>query len=72
MAMKKTQEFDWIIKAVGMIFVLVGASKWLYDMLVLDEVSKWRIYLIMVTAGVVLAGYKKLGDTLVKIKLGRF
>ena len=72
MAMKQTKEFDWIIKAVGIVFVLVGASKWLYDMLILDVYTRWRIYLIMVIAGVIIAGYKKIGAGLVKIKLGRF
>ena len=72
MAMKQTKEFDWIIKIVGMALLLIGASKWIYDLMVLDDVTKWRIYLIMIIAGVILAGYKKIGAGLVKIKLGRF
>ncbi len=72
MVMKQTKEFDWIIKAVGIVFVLVGASKWIYDLLILDNVTRWRIYLIMIIAGVILAGYKQIGSGLVKIKLGRF
>ncbi len=71
-AEKKGKEFDWIIKAIGLVLLLVGASKWLYDLLVLDSVTRWRIYLIMITAGIIIAGYRKIGAGLVKIKLGRF
>ncbi len=60
----------WIIGSVGVIFMLVGASKWLYDLLILNSVAMWKIYLVMIVLGAVATGYVQLEKALVKI-IGR-
>jgi len=41
----------WIISSVGIIFVIVGASKWLYDVLILNSFAYYKIYLVMIILG---------------------
>lgn len=60
----------WIIGSVGVIFVIVGASKWLYDLLILNSVALWKIYLVMIILGGVCTGYVRLERALGRI-LGR-
>ena len=60
------------IEMLGFVFVLVGAGKWLYDIIILDNYIRWKVYLIMIIVGVLMAGYMKLGKALISIKLGRW
>ena len=60
----------WVIGSVGIIFVIVGASKWLFDVLILNSFAYYKIYLIMIILGAVCTGYVRLEKALVKI-LGR-
>jgi len=62
----------WAVETIGLIFVIVGASKWLYDLIFLNSVTYWRIYLTMIIAGVIMSGYMKIGRALIDIKLGRW
>ena len=58
---------NWVVGSVGVLFVLVGASKWLYDMLILNNFTYGKIYLVMITLGGVSSGYSRLEKTLEKI-----
>ena len=62
----------WVIETLGLIFLIIGASKWLYDLLILNNVSYWRIYLVMIIAGTILSGYMKIGKALIGIKIGQW
>ncbi|MBD3263165.1 hypothetical protein GF374_02185 [Candidatus Woesearchaeota archaeon] len=62
----------WVLETVGIIFMIVGASKWLYDIVILNSVSYWRIYFVMIIAGVIMSGYMKIGKALINIKLGHW
>lgn len=62
----------WVIETIGLIFILVGATKWIYDLLVLESVTYWRIYFVMLIAGVIMSGYMKIGRALIGIKIGRW
>ena len=62
----------WVIETIGLIFIVIGASKWLYDLLFLDSVVYWRIYLVMIIAGVIMSGYLKIGRALIGIKIGHW
>lgn len=62
----------WFIETIGLLFIIVGASKWLYDLLFLNSVTYWRIYLVMIIAGVIMSGYMKMGKALIGIKIGRW
>ncbi len=59
-----------IIQVLGLIFLFVGAGKWLYDLIVLDAVSRWWVYLVMIIVGLALAGYSKIVKLLVRVKTG--
>ncbi len=59
-----------IIQVLGLIFLFIGSGKWLYDLLILDAVSKWWVYLVMIIVGLALAGYSKIVKLLVRVKTG--
>ena len=50
----------WIVACVGIIFLLVGASKWLYDIVLLNNFAHWKVYMVMMLLGAVATGYMKL------------
>lgn len=60
----------WVIGSVGIIFVLVGSSKWLYDVILLNSFTHWKVYLVMILVGAVSTGYMRLEKALGKI-IGR-
>jgi len=62
----------WIIGSVGLVFVLVGASKWLYDVVIMNNFAHWKIYLVMMMVGAICVGYMKLEKIAEKVvgKLG--
>jgi len=62
----------WVIETIGLVFLVVGASKWLYDLIFLNDVHLWRIYLVMIIAGTILSGYMKMGRALIGIKMGHW
>jgi len=62
----------WFIETIGLIFIVVASSKWLYDLLFLESVTYWRIYLVMIIAGIIMSGYMKMGKALTGIKIGYF
>ncbi len=65
--MEKTDKQDYVLSAVGVIFALVGASKWLYDLLILDSIKYWKIYLVMMILGAFLMGFVKIEKALTKV-----
>lgn len=65
------KEGHWAIEALGLVFIIVGASKWLYDVIFLNNFLYWKIYLVMLIVGVLLMGYMKIGKALISIKTGR-
>ena len=50
----------WIVACVGIIFLLVGASKWLYDVILINNFAHWKVYMVMMVLGAVMTGYMKL------------
>ncbi len=65
-------EQHWAIETIGIIFLIVGTSKWLYDIIILDSFLHWRVYLIMIIVGLACAGYMKIAKALMGLKLGRW
>ena len=50
----------WIVACVGIIFLIVGASKWIYDVVLLNNFANWKVYMVMMLIGAVMTGYMKL------------
>lgn len=50
----------WIVACVGLIFLIVGASLWLYDVIVKYSFAHWKVYMVMMLLGAVATGYMKL------------
>jgi hypothetical protein len=65
------EEQYWAVEAIGIIFFIVGATKWLYDVIILDSFAHWKIYLIMIIVGVICAGYMKIGRALMGLKVAK-
>jgi hypothetical protein len=50
----------WIVACVGVIFLIVGSSKWLYDVILMNNFAHWKVYMVMMLIGAVMTGYMKL------------
>ena len=63
-------EQNIMLEVIGLIFLLVGSGKWLFDLFVLDSVGRWWVYLVMIIVGLALAGYMKIAKLLIGMKSG--
>jgi len=57
----------WIIESVGVIFILVGASKLLYDVIIWNNFIYWKVYMAIMLIGGVATGYMRIEKTAAKI-----
>ena len=60
----------WVIESVGLILIVVGASKLLYDVVIWNNFLYWKIYMAIMLIGGVATGYVKIGQIAEKI-IGR-
>lgn len=60
----------WIVACVGLIFLIVGSSKWIYDVIIMNSFAHWKVYMVMMLIGAVMTGYMKL-EKLAEKALGR-
>ncbi|MBT3582905.1 hypothetical protein HN777_00680 [Candidatus Woesearchaeota archaeon] len=60
----------WIVACVGLIFLIVGSSKWIYDVIIINNFAHWKVYMVMMLIGAVMTGYMKL-EKLAEKALGR-
>ena len=61
----------WIIESVGIIFIIVGASKLLYDIVLWNNFIHWKVYMAIMLIGGVASGYRRIEKIVGKTSIGR-